>query len=167
MPSTTIEPAAVDVLAATPATLRALLGGLPQALVEAPADDDWSPRDVVAHLLSRAPVQAERVRVMLDADRPRLADVPEREQLERSGLRSRPLGELLDEFERLRAEDMRRLRDIRPEQAARTGQHEVAGEISVADAIHHHAYHDLLHIAQVATMLQDRLDPLRGNMQAF
>ena len=168
MPSPSpIDPAALDTLAATPAALRALLGGLPQTVVEAPADADWSPKDVVAHLLSRAPVQAARLRAMLEADDATLPYSDERAGLERSGLRSRPLDQLLDEFERRRADDLRWLREITPPQAARTGRHEVAGEISVADAIHHHAYHDLLHVEQLARMLAGRFEPLRGNMRAF
>ena len=98
MPSTTLEPHAIGVLAGTPSALRAMLGALPDHAVETPADEGWSPRDVV------------------------------------------PTSSLLKA---------------------------VAGEISLADLVHHRAYHDTLHIAQVATMLQDRLDPLRGNMQAF
>ena len=71
MPSPALDPSAFDVLAQTPATLRALLSAVPQDLVEAQADEGWSPKDVVAHLLATLPsTVVDRVRLMLDADDP-------------------------------------------------------------------------------------------------
>lgn len=168
MPSTSVDPSAFDVLAQTPATLRALLSAVPQDVVEAPADEGWSPKDVVAHLLANHPwAMVNRVRLMLDEDDPPVPDVDEQVALDDSGLRPKPLDELLDELELRRAEAVAWLRELTPEQLGRTGRHEVAGEISIADLLHHLAYHDLLHVEQAARMLQGHYEPLRGGMRAF
>ncbi len=163
-----LDPSAFDVLARTPATLRALLSAVPQHVVEAPADEGWSPKDVAAHLLANHPwAMVERVRRILDAEDPPIPDMNEQEALDSSGLRQKPLDELLDELERRRAEAVAWLRELTPEQLARTGRHEVAGKISIADLLHHLAYHDLLHIEQAARMLHRHYEPLRGGMRAF
>ena len=70
-------------------------------------------------------------------------------------------------WERRRAEVVAWLRELTPEQLGRTGQHEVAGEISIADLLHHLAYHDLEHVEQAARMLHGHYEPLRGGMRAF
>src|SRR5207237_116945 len=67
----------IDVLASTPATLRALLLSLPNEIVETPGAEGWSPRDVVAHLLARHDdALVGRVRAMLDQDDPVIPDIP-------------------------------------------------------------------------------------------
>ena len=55
MPATPLDRSAFDVLAQRPATLRALLSPVPRDVVEAPADEGWSPKDMVAHLLANHP----------------------------------------------------------------------------------------------------------------
>ncbi len=168
MSGSTLDSSVFDVLAQTPATLRALLSAVPQDVVEAPADEGWSPKDVVAHLLANQPwAMVDRVRLILDADDPPIPDMNEQTTLDDSGLRLKPLDELLDELERQRAEAVAWLRELTPEQLGRTGQHSVAGEVSIADLLHHLAYHDLLHVEQAARMLQGHYEPLRGGMRVF
>ena len=49
----------------------------------------------------------------------------------------------------------------------RRGRHELAGEISVADAIHHMAYHDLLHLAQASNLLAEPMQRRHGSRTAL
>jgi hypothetical protein len=162
-----LHPATIATLERTPAVLRTLLEGLPDEVVHVAGDEGWSPLDVMAHLLSvHRAANLQRVRWMLDADNPSIANIDEERVLESSGMREWPLDRLLDEFADARTEIMEPIRALTPEQLTRTGRHEVAGTITIADVLHHVAYHDLLHIAQVARLLLAPLDERRGAMQA-
>ena len=165
---TSVDTSALDTLAATPAVLRALLGAPPHGVVTEPVDGGWSPRDVVAHLAAQEPWAFRgRIETMLSAAHPPVPNVDEQETLDRSGLRGRPTDESIDTPDHLRAEDVPWLRTLDADAFARTGEHAIAGSISVADVIHHLAYHDLLHIQQATRMLTARHEPLRGRMRMF
>ena len=161
-------PAALDVLASTPATLRALLGGLPETAVSAAGDEGWSPKDVLAHLLSlNGPALLDRVRPIMELDEPPIPNVDEAEVLERSGLRLLPVATLLDDFARRRADAVAWLRGLPPPALSRSGVHSTAGRVTVANLIHHLAWHDLLHVSQVCRLLAAPIDERRGAMQIF
>ncbi|MDP9237640.1 MAG: DinB family protein [Chloroflexota bacterium] len=167
-PEAELHPAALDILAATPGVLRSMLAGTPDALLSTPGAEGWSPKDVVAHLLSIAPRSSlERVRLMLESDTPPIPNVDEEAILAASGMRSWPLARLLDAFDVERGERTAVLSRLTDEQFRRCGQHSVAGLISVADVINHVAYHDLLHIAQVAHLLAAPIEERRGAMRMF
>jgi DinB superfamily len=159
---------ALDVLAATPATLTSLLGGLSPELTSAPADDGWSPHDVVAHLASLDPLTlVGRVRSIVEQDQSMLAAIDEQDVLERSGLREKALADLLDEMTATRAAAMVWLRGLSPELFERTGQHSEVGLLSATEILHHKAWHDLLHIQQVCRMLSVPLDAGSGGMRRW
>jgi hypothetical protein len=163
-----VRSAALDVLAATPATMRALLTGLPDELTTAPGPEGWSPRDVLAHVLSlNAPALVDRLRIILERDEPPIPNIDEEATLERSGLRMKSVKVLLDEFTRQRAGAVTWLRSLQPESLRRTGQHSVAGTVSAAEIVHHVAWHDLLHVRQVCDLIALPLDERRGAMRQF
>ncbi len=60
---------------------------------------------------------------------------------------------LLDEFERARAAEAATFRGLSASDLARTGRHSVAGPITIAELLNHVAYHDLLHVQQIAGTL--------------
>jgi hypothetical protein len=160
---------AFDVIASTPATLRGLLEALPDDVTSWPADEGWSPRDVVAHLASLDPLTlVGRVRAIVEQDNPVLPDInDEHAVLEGSGLRGRPLGSVLDQMARQRAEALVWLRALTPQQLARTGRHSTVGPLTAAEIIHHKAWHDLLHVQQICRMLAIPLDAGSGAMRQF
>lgn len=165
MPLTT---GTLDVLAATPSVLRALLASLPDDAVNAPGGEGWSSRDVVAHLLSLEPHTFQgRVRSMLDADYPDIISVDEAELLEKSGYRDRPVGELIELFAAERERSLAMVRDLPDDRLSRAGRHSVAGDVSVADIIHHKAHHDLSHIQQAIALIDAPLEAARGAMRMF
>ncbi len=160
--------AALDVFASTPATLRALLATLPDEITSAPADEGWSPRDVVVHLASLDPLtMVGRVRAIVEQDAPVLPEIDEHEVLEQSGLRSLPIAEVLDRMTRQRAEAFPWLRGLTPPQLARVGKHAGVGELSAGAIIHHKGWHDLLHIQQICRMLAIPLDAGSGAMRQY
>ena len=162
-----LHPLVLLTLERTPAVVRALLGGMPDAIVTAPGAEGWSPRDVVAHLLSiHYAANVQRVRWMLDNDDPIVPNVDEHATLEASGMRAWPLARLLDEYETARAESMQWLGALTPDQLARSGRHASAGAITIADVMHHVAYHDLLHLGQITQMLYAPVEQRRGAMGA-
>lgn len=160
--------AAIDVLASTPATMRALLAEMPDEIVAARDDQGWSAKDVLAHLVSlNGPTLLDRVQPMLEQDDPPIPNVDEQALLDSSGLRSQPVAALLEEFARQRAGAVAWLRGLPPEALARTGRHSVAGRLTVAEIVHHKAWHDLLHVRQMCTLLAAPLDEQRGAMCMF
>jgi len=160
------EPAvsAIEVLDSTPSTLRALLGPLPGAVASEPGPEGWSPSDVLAHLISVLQPDVERIRLIAEGDEPLVPNIDEEEALASSGLRGKPIGELLDRFERERRDAMTWVKSLAQESFARGGKHEVAGRITAADQLNHFAYHDLAHIRQIVSLLIPRLERSRGAM---
>ena len=157
------------ILASTPKVLEALFDGQPEDALDRPGEEGWSPKDVLAHLISiQGPALVDRVKAMLDSDLPLLPDADEQKLLAASGLRGRAARELLQTFCEQRAQAVSLLDRLRPADLRRRGRHELAGEVSVADVIHHMAYHDLLHIAQAANLLAEPIRRRRGAMgEAF
>ena len=158
----------LEILDATPATLRAMLADVPQQCIETPGAEGWSPKDVVVHVASRQrPAFIGRLRLIIEQGTPLLPDIPDDDIPGRYALRDQPLTAILDELTAVRIEAMALVRSLTSEQLARTGRHETAGNVSAADIIHHIAYHDLVHIAQINTLLRDPIDRARGAMRIF
>lgn len=159
---------AVRVLAATPATLRALLTGIDDAAVTTPGPEGWSVLDVVAHVTSVDPFTLrDRITAMIEQDNPVIPGIDEEETLNASGLRGQPLAELLEAFAAQRALSMELVRGLRESDFTRRGRHSVAGELSVADIVHHKAFHDLLHVRQIASLIEAPIEAARGAMRIF
>jgi DinB superfamily len=161
-----LAPGALAVLASTPAVFGALFRGQPEEALDRAGEEGWSAKDVLAHLISmQPPALVGRVSAMVENELPLLPDADEHEYLEASGLRGRPAKELLQTFAASRAEAVRFFERLSAEDYQRRGRHAVAGEISVADAIHHMSYHDLLHVAQAANLLAEPMERGRGAMR--
>jgi hypothetical protein len=168
MPHFAIEPAAFELIARTPRTLRDLLAGLPDATLNQPNEESWSVKDIVAHLLDVEGVAfVERITRMLAEERPYLAAIDPPGRLEAGGYASRSLDELLDELGRRRATDVSWLRGLDAEQLRRPGLHQEVGEVFVVDIAHQWAAHDMAHLRQIAVMLQQQLAPLMGATRGF
>ena len=77
------------------------------------------------------------------------------------------LAELLDAFAAQRALSMDLLRGLREGDLARRGRHSVAGDLTVADIVHHKAFHDLLHVRQICELIGARIEAKLGAMRMF
>ncbi|MSQ36311.1 MAG: DinB family protein [Dehalococcoidia bacterium] len=162
-----LEVGTIELLTATLAVLAALLAGLPSAAVEMRDAGGWSPRDLVAHLTDRGRIQRARVERLIAAPGATIEDSDEHATLAASGLRSRPLAELLATFARERAVDVQRYATLSPERLADAGVHSAAGAITAAQLIHQAAYHDLQHVRQIAATLAVLPDAGRGPFAMF
>ncbi len=139
-----------------PAVVDALLRDLPDAWTAAnEGEGTWSAFDVVGHLLQGERTDwMARARRILEEGTARPFDPFDREaQFGESEGKS--LAQLLDEFARLRAENLAELRALAlsPEQLARRGLHAALGEVTLAQLLATWAVHDLTHLHQLSRVL--------------
>jgi len=144
---------ALEVLDRTPAVLRAMLSGLSDGWLHGTrGPDTFSPFDVVGHLITGEKTDwLTRTRLILESGAARPFPKYDRyAQFEAS--RGRSLVDLLDEFQRLRTENLGTLRALRlaPSDLARKGLHPALGEVTLEHLLATWAAHDLNHIAQIA-----------------
>jgi len=163
-----IDPLALAIIAGTPDMARRLFADLPADAVAEAGEGGWSPRTALAHLVdTHDGVIALRIRRIIDEDRPFIRSIDPEGRLAEGGFAGRTVASLLDELQRLRDRDVPWLRSLRAEQLARAGDHDEAGEITANDLVHQWAYHDLMHLQQIAAMLQARLARSMGNTRKF
>ena len=157
------------VLERTPRTLRAMLGGLPAAWTEATeGPETWSPFDIMGHLIhgERTDWIARAELILAQGASRRFAPFDRFAQFEES--RGKSLAELLDEFERVRAENLATLAGWRltAEQLALEGEHPVFGPVTLRHLLATWVAHDLGHIAQAARVMakqyRDEVGPWRA-----
>lgn len=141
------------VLERTPGVLRALLGGMgPEWTHGNYGEGTFSPYDVVGHLITGERTDwIVRARIILERGTATpFAKYDRYAQFEASGGRS--IGELLDEFARLRAENLVSLRALAltPADLAKRGTHPALGVVTLSQLLATWVVHDLNHLAQIA-----------------
>lgn len=142
----------VTLLSRTPASLAALLEGLPQTLTTATeGGPTWSPHDVIGHLIQGERVNwIPRARHILAAT-PRPFDPFDR-TAQFAESRDTPLPELLSTFATLRKDNLVALEGMQLTVADldRVGQHPDLGEVTLGQLLATWAVHDLDHLGQIA-----------------
>jgi hypothetical protein len=146
----------IDVLRRTPATVNALLEGLAEPLVRGnEGPETFNPFDVVGHLIDGEETDwMTRGRIILsDAADKRFT--PYDRFRHRARNVNRTLASLLDEFARLRGENLAELTGWRltPEQLELTGTHPTFGPVTLRELLAAWVVHDLGHIAQIARVM--------------
>lgn len=160
----------ISVLERTPATLRALLSGLPDAWIRADeGDDTWSPFDNVGHLIDGEETDwMPRARIILGQGPDRRFEPYDRfRHLELN--RGRSLEELLDRFAELRARNLDDLRamEIGEEELRRTGKHPDFGPVTLEQLLSAWVVHDLGHVAQVCRVMAKQYGDAVGPWPEF
>jgi hypothetical protein len=149
----------IAVLERTPATLRALLSGLPDAWIttdEGP--NTFSPFDNVGHLIHGERtdwIQRARIILAQGADR-RFTPFDRLAQGRESAGKS--LDQLLDELARLRTENLATLRgwSLTDRELALEGEHPALGTVTLRQLLATWVAHDLGHIAQTSRVMAKR-----------
>ena len=151
---------AVAVLTRTPAALDALLRNLPDAWTHSnegsiDGKPTWSAYDILGHLIvgERTDWMA-RLRILLEHGEARPFDKFDRfAQFKESA--NKPLGQLLDEFARLRAENLAVLQalNLKPEDLSRRGTHPALGTVTLSQLLATWVTHDLTHLHQLSRVM--------------
>ena len=146
----------ISLLARTPAALDALLRDLPDAwVVGNEGENTWSVVEIVAHLIHGERTDwMPRTRMVL-----RHGDAQAFEPFDRWGhtreSREKSLAQLLDEFARLRADNLAELRqlNLQPEDLERRGRHPALGAVTLSELLATWAAHDLTHLHQISRVM--------------
>ncbi len=143
---------AMAVLERTPASLGALLEGLPERWVRATeGEGTWSPYDVIGHLIhgERTDWMPRVQHILAGETRPFHAFDRTAQFTESQG---RSLAELLATFADLRRESLAALRALHLTRADldRKGVHPALGEVTLGQLLATWVAHDLDHVGQIA-----------------
>jgi hypothetical protein len=161
---------AVAVLQRTPATLDALLRGLPEGWIAAhEGDGTWSPFDVVGHLIHGERTDwLPRARIILEHGDTRPFDPFDR-LAQFSAAQGRTLDDLLDEFASVRRQSLRDLEALRltPEDLDRRGRHPQLGAVTLRELLATWVAHDLDHLVQIARVLARQYSDAVGPWRAY
>jgi hypothetical protein len=146
----------ISLLTRTPATLNALLRDLPEAwTMRNEGEKTWSAFDVVGHLIVGERTDwIPRARRILESGETKPFEKFDRFAQERES-KGKTLPQLLDEFARLRAENLKTLRalQLKPADLARTGKHQALGVVTLSQLLATWAAHDLTHLHQISRIL--------------
>ena len=160
----------IAILERTPNTFRAMLAGLPPAWIDATeGPNTWSPCDNVGHLIHGERTDwIGRAQIIL-------AQGPDRQfkpfdrlaQFEES--KGKTLADLLDEFARLRTENLATLRGWRLTEAQLNleGVHPAFGAVTLRQLLSTWVAHDLGHIAQTARVMAKQYRDAVGPWRAY
>lgn len=146
----------ISLLNRTPAALNALLRDLPETwTLRNEGGDTWTPFDVVGHLVhgERTDWMARTKRI-LEFGETKPFDPFDRFGQQRES-RGKSMPELLDEFARLRADNVRELRsfNLQKEDLAKRGQHPSLGVVTLSQLLATWAAHDLTHLHQISRVM--------------
>lgn len=160
----------MEILERTPSVFRALLGGLPQAWT-APNEgpETFSAFDNLGHLvhLERSDwMTRARITLAQGADRT-FAPVDRFAQYRES--QGKTVAELLDDFDRLRAENLAALRGwaLTEDALALEGVHPAFGAVTLRQLLSAWVAHDLGHIAQTSRVMAKQYRDAVGPWRAY
>ena len=146
---------AIQVLGRTPAVLRTLLAGLPDAWTMGnEGGDSWSPFNVMGHLIDGERTDwMPRARIILGREQRPFEPFDRFNHL--TATRDQSLTELLELFARLRAENLVALREwnLGDTQLELTGTHPALGPVTLRELLATWVVHDLGHIGQVVRVM--------------
>lgn len=160
----------IEILERTPDALRGLLSGLPEAWTspnEGP--DTFSAFDNVGHLIHGERTDwIPRARIILAQGADRRFEPYDRFAQKRDS-QGKSLADLLDEFARLRVENVAILREWRLTDAQLNlqGEHPELGAVTLRQLLATWTAHDLGHVAQIARVLAKQYRDAVGPWRAY
>jgi hypothetical protein len=157
-------------LTRTPAALDALLRDLPDTWTRYnEGDQTFSAFDVVGHLIHLERTNwLPRARMILrDGEAKTFQPFDRRGHVEEC--RGKSLGQVLDEFAQVRAENLTEVRgwNLAPEQLALPGRHPAFGSVTLSQLLATWAAHDLTHLHQITRVMAHQYRDAVGPFAAF
>jgi len=154
----------------TPAVLNAFLRDLPDDwTLSNEGEKTWSPFDVVGHLIGgeRTDWMARAKMILQHGESQSFAPFDRFGQERES--RGKSLSQLLDEFARLRAENLAEVRGWRltAEDLARRGRHPDLGVVTLSQLLSTWAAHDLTHLHQISRVMAHQYRDAVGPWSAY
>jgi hypothetical protein len=160
----------IAILTRTPASLDALLRGLPNVWVRGnEGKNTWSAFDIVGHLIVGERTDwMPRVRILLENGEARPFDPFDR-LAQLRGSQDRSLEQLLDDFARLRRENLAALQalNLQDEDLARRGRHPALGVVTLSELLATWAVHDLTHVHQMSRVMAHQYRDAVGPWSAY
>jgi hypothetical protein len=154
----------------TPPALNALLRDLPDAWTQQnEGEKTWSAYEIVGHLIHGELADwMPRARRILEHGEARAFDPFDRLAQERES-KGKSLPQLLDEFGRLRAENLAALRALKlqTQDLAKRGRHPALGVVTLSELLACWAAHDLTHLHQLARVLAHQYREAVGPWTAY
>lgn len=145
----------IEILRQTPYTLYRMLDGLSPEWTESKGDrENWSPYDVVGHLIHGEETDwIPRAEIILNQEQRPFDKYDRVAQFDRSKKKS--LADLLTEFAFLRSANIERLMkwELSDEQLDLKGTHPALGEVTLRNLLATWPVHDLTHIRQIANYM--------------
>ena len=159
----------IALLERTPGILNVWLRDLPAEWTSSnEGKQTWSAFDVVGHLIHGERTDwLPRVRRILEFGESKAFDPFDRWGQEREN-QGKSMPELLDEFTRLRSENLQALRgmNLGQEHLPRRGMHPALGVVSLSELLATWAAHDLTHLHQISRIMahqyRDEVGPWRA-----
>ena len=146
----------IALLSRTPAALDALLRDLPETWTHRnEGENTWNAYEIVGHLIHGERANwMPRTRMILQFGDTRPFEPFDRVEPANQG-ESQPFGQLLDEFARLRSENLTQLRafNLQEEDFERRGRHPSFGVVTLSQLLATWAAHDLSHLHQLSRVL--------------
>ena len=149
----------IEILSQTPETVKSLLGNLSEEWTKNDENSEkWSPFDIVGHLIHGEETDwIPRAEIILaQGDNLTFESFDRFAQFENS--KGKTLNDLLEEFARLRKENLEKLRgmNLTEEKLKLKGMHPELGEVTLEQLLATWAVHDLNHIKQIAAVLAEK-----------
>lgn len=160
----------IALLSRTPFAFSALLRDLPQTwTLGNEGGETWSPFDIVGHLIHGERTDwIARARIILQYGENHAFDPFDRLAQERES-QGKSLGELLDEFARLRSENIEALRgmNLQPRDFERCGRHPALGVVTLSQLLATWAVHDMTHWHQLSRVMAYQYREAVGPWSAY
>jgi hypothetical protein len=146
----------ISLLERTPATLDALLRDLPESwTLRNEGGNTFNAFDVVGHLIHGERTDwMPRAKMILEDGESRAFETFDRRAQERES-QGKSLPQLLDEFARLRGQNLSALRalNLQKEDLERRGRHPQLGAVTLSELLATWAAHDLTHLHQLSRIM--------------